>query len=187
MQHLLMKLAASGKVLSLTMMLLTVFTATALAQNKSWTTVGSTGTPDESDQVTYTNNIVYLDGDSAVVRYNVVAVDGLFGAGPAVSFPRMTVTFRDNGDNNHVVVRLRRSQISGSALTTLLTLDSNDYASSSSFQTRTRTACGADAFEYDFDNYAYFIEVTMSRTGLPVTPGVAEIKLDRTAGCITGL
>ncbi len=184
MQRLLCKLAVSVKVLGLAMMLSTVFAATALAQSKPWTTVGSTGVPDESDQVIYTGNIVYLDGDSAVVRYNVVAVDGLFGAGPVATFPRMTVTFRDNGDNNHVVVRLRRAQINGTTVTTLLTLDSNDYAGSGSFQTRTRTACGDAAFEYDFNNYAYFIEVTLSRTGLPVTPGVAEIKLDRTANCI---
>ena len=186
MKQQLMKFAALGKALSLTMMILAALTATAVAQSKPWTTVGSTGIPDESDQVIYTGNIVYLDGDSAVVRYNVVAVDGLFGAGPVATFPRMTVTFRDNGDNNHVVVRLRRAQINGTTVTTLLTLDSNDYASSGSFQTRTRTACGAAAFAYDFDNYAYFIEVTMSRTGLPVTPGVAEIKLDRTANCLAG-
>lgn len=186
MKHQLMKLAALGKALSLTMMILAVFAVTAMAQNKSWTTVGSTGTPDEGDQVIYTGNIVYLDGDSAVVRYNVVAVDGLFGAGPAATFPRMTVTFRDNGNNNHVVVRLRRAPINGAAVTTLLTLDSNDYAGSGSFQTRTRTACGADAFEYDFANNTYFIEVTMTRTGLPVTPGLASIKLDRTANCLAG-
>ncbi len=185
MKNTIKKLAASAKAMTLTLILVAASSAAALAQDdKAWTTIGSVGAVDESGQMVFTDNIAYLDSDSAVIRYNVVAVDGLFNDGLPAAFPRMTVRFRDNGSNNRVIVRLKRAPIEGGNSTTLLKLDSNDYAGSSSFQTQSVTACGDDAFSFDFANYAYYIEVTMSRTALPVTPGLASIKIDLSGNCI---
>lgn len=186
MKNMRTKIGAFSKVLCLSLILVAACSAAALAEDdKSWTTVGSAGTVDEGSQMVFTDNIAYLDGDQGVIRYNVVAVDGLFNDGPQLAFPRMTVRFRDNGDNNRIIVRLKRAPIDGGNSTTLLKLDSNDYDGSSSFQTRSVTACGEDLFSFDFADNAYYIEVTMSRTGLPVTPGVASIKLDLGGNCIT--
>ena len=186
MKNTIMKLAAFSKALCLALILGTVCSAVALAQSdKPWTMVGSDGTADEDGQVIFTDNIAYLESDQAVVRYNVVAVDGLVDEGPQTFFPRMTVRFRDNGSNGRVLVRLKRVSIDGGSTTTLLTLDSNDYQGSSSFQTHSVTACGGDGFSFDFVNYAYYIEVRLTRTGLPVTPGLASLKLDMGGACFT--
>jgi hypothetical protein len=185
MKNTIWKLAASAKAVALALILMTTTSVAAAAQDdKPWTTIGSAGTVDESGQMTFTDNIAYLDSDSAVIRYNVVAVDGLFNDGLQAAFPRMTVRFRDNGSNNRVIVRLKRAPIDGGNSVTVLRLDSNDYAGSSSFQTQSVTACGDEAFSFDFASYAYYIEVTMSRTSLPVTPGLASIKLDLSGICI---
>jgi hypothetical protein len=183
MKNKIMKLAASVKAIALALILVTT-TSAAAQDDKAWTTIGSAGTVDESGQMTFTDNIAYLESDQAVIRYNVVAVDGLFNEGIPAAFPRMTVRFRDNGSNNRVIVRLRRAPIDGGNSVTLLRLDSNDYAGSSSFQTQSVTACGDEAFSFDFANFAYYIEVTMSRTALPVTPGLASIKIDLSGNCI---
>lgn len=173
------KLAACGQISSLALLLVAASAAAAHAQSdRPWTTIGAAGTADEEDLVIFSGNIVYLDDDAAVIRYNVVAVDGLEG-GQGLLWPQMTVRFRDNGNNNRVVVRLRRASIDGGTTEILLTLDSNDHAGSSSFQTRTVGTCGSGSnFSYDFEQYAYYIEVTLTRTSLPVTPGVASIQLD---------
>lgn len=185
MKNTIKKLATSAAALALALIMVATTSAAAMAQDdKPWTTIGSDGTVDESGQMTFTDNIAFLESDSAVIRYNVVAVDGLFNEGLQAAFPRMTARFRDNGSNNRVIVRLRRAPIDGGNVVTMLRLDSNDYAGSSSFQTQSVTACGDEAFSFDFANNAYYIEVTMSRTSLPVTPGLASIKLDLTVDCI---
>ena len=113
-------------------LLLAGLAATSQAQvvlGQPWTTIGAAGTVDDGE-VTYT----------AVLRYNVVAVDGLFAtAGPAPTRTILTARFRDNGDNNHVIVRLKSQRLTGpnaGDITTLMTIDSNDYPGSSSFQSR---------------------------------------------------
>jgi len=169
-------------------LLLAGLAATSQAQvvlGQPWTSIGAVGTVDEGE-ITFTGPIAYLESDSAVVRYNVVSVEGLFanaGAMPTRTFLR--ARFRDNGDNNRVVVRLKSLGLTGASagdITTLMTLDSDDYAGSSSFQTRSIWCDGG--FSFDFANYAYFVEVTMSRTSLPITAGLAGIQVGRTSsGC----
>ncbi len=172
-------------------MLMVIFAAMVITSNaqvlgeKPWTTIGSAGTVDEGDEVSYTDHIAFLVGESAVIRYNVVAVDGLFekGDNPLLPKPtRMTVRFRDNGDNNRLVVRLKRVNLSNGDTDILLTLDSNNYAGSSSFQTRT-VGCGA--FDFDFSTYAYYVEATMTRTSLPISTALAGIQIAKSAtGCL---
>jgi len=171
-------------------MLLVALAATSQAQvvlGQPWTSIGAVGMVDDGE-VTFTGPLAYLESDSAVLRYNVVSVEGLFenaGALPTRTFLR--ARFRDNGDNNRVVVRLRSQRLTGANagdIATLMTIDSNDYPGSSSFQTRS-IWCDGGAFEFDFANHAYFVEVTMTRTGLPVTAGLAAIQIGRTSsGCL---
>lgn len=164
--------------------------ATSHAQTmlgQPWTTIGAVGTVDDGE-VTFTGPLAYLASEGAVLRYNVVAVDGLFatsGASPTRTI--LTARFRDNGDNNHVVVRLKSQRLTGANagdVTTLMTIDSNDYPGSSSFQTRS-IWCDGGGFSFDFVNHAYFVEATLTRTALPVTAGLAAIQIGRTTnGCL---
>jgi hypothetical protein len=171
-------------------LLLTGLAATSHAQvvlGQPWTTIGAVGVVDEGE-VTFTGPLAYLASDSAVLRYNVVSVEGLFAtAGAAPTRTILSARFRDNGDNNHVVVRLKSQRLTGANagdITTLMTIDSDDYPGSSSFQTRS-IWCDGGGFSFDFVNYAYFVEVTMTRTGLPVTAGLAAIQIGRTTnGCL---
>ena len=164
--------------------------ATSQAQTvlgQPWTTIGAVGVVDDGE-VTYTGPLAYLASDGAVLRYNVVAVEGLFATSGLI--PTRTILsarFRDNGDNNHVIVRLKSQRLTGADagdITTLMTIDSNDYPGSSSFQTRS-IWCDGGGFSFDFVNNAYFVEVTMTRTALPITPGLASIQIGRTTnGCL---
>ena len=171
-------------------LLLAGLAATSQAQvvlGQPWTTIGAAGTVDDGE-VTYTGPLAYLASDGAVLRYNVVAVEGLFAtAGPAPTRTILTARFRDNGDNNHVIVRLKSQRLTGpnaGDITTLMTIDSNDYPGSSSFQTRS-IWCDGGGFSFDFVNHAYFVEVTMTRTALPITAGLAAIQIGRTTnGCL---
>ena len=142
---------------------------------KPWTTIGSAGTT-VSGQVINTSGTAFLDGPSAVLIYNVVAVNGLQAKnGVLPVHPIMIAKFRDNGANNHVIVRLRRVNLANGQVHNMITIDSNNYAGSSSFQTR-EVGCGNN-FTFDFSQYAFFVEVTMTRTGLPVTPAIASVQL----------
>jgi hypothetical protein len=152
-----------------------------------WTTIGATGTVDEGE-VTFSGPIAFLENEGAVLRYNVVAVEGLFATSGAIPTRTiLTARFRDNGDNNRVIVRLRSLRLTGpgaGSVATLMTIDSDNYPGSSSFQTRS-IWCDGGGFSFDFVNHAYFVEVTMTRTALPVTAGLAAIQIGRTTnGCL---
>jgi hypothetical protein len=184
-----MKLMMIMKSLCGLALLLTSLAATSQAQvalGQPWTSIGAVGMVDDGE-ITFTGPIAYLESDSAVVRYNVVSVEGLFAnAGAMPTRTVLTARFRDNGDNNRVIVRLKSQRMFGpdaGDVTTLMTIDSNDYPGSSSFQTRS-IWCDGGAFSFDFLNNNYFVEVTMSRTSLPVTAGLAGLQVGRTAnGC----
>jgi hypothetical protein len=151
----------------------------AVIGTRPWTTIGSAGTA-VSGAVTLTGNIAYLDAVRAVVLYNVVAVDGLqANNGPLLVHPVMKARFRDNGANNRIIFRVKRVDLNTGATQTLMTMDSDNYAGSASFQTR-EVGCG-NSFTFDFSNHAYYVEATMSRTNLPVTPGIASIQLGRSS------
>jgi len=184
------KLMMGVKALCGLALLLTGLAATSRAQvvlGQPWTSIGAVGVVDEGE-ITFTGPLAYLASDSAVLRYNVVAVEGLFAtSGLLPTRTILTARFRDNGDNNHVVVRLKSQRLTGPGagdITTLMTIDSDDYPGSSSFQTRS-IWCDGGGFSFDFVNNAYFVEVTMSRTALPITAGLAAIQIGRTTnGCL---
>ena len=111
---------------------------------RQWTTIGSAGVA-MGGGVTNAGTAAVLDSSSATVRYNVVATDGLFETDPDFPFlatsTSMAARFLDPGNNSRVVVRLRRTDLVTSATTTLLTIDSNDFASSNLYQNQT-VGCG---------------------------------------------
>jgi hypothetical protein len=130
--------------ISLAVIALVSLPVTAMAQAKPWTSVGSAGTVDEADTgiVNFNQGIAAISAGAAVgatldIRYNVVAVDGVFG-GDGIA---LTARFRDAGATERVILRLKRYSLVNGVTQTLLTLDSNSYLPSAAFQTRSVGVC----------------------------------------------
>jgi hypothetical protein len=154
--------------------------AAVSAQDRCWTMGGSTGTVDEADLnlVTLTNNtaaistaVTNVTGD---IRYNVVALDGVFGGDRHAK--SLTVRFADNGENARVLVHLRRVHIDSGVLTTLTTLDSNNYPASTVAQTQSQVFNCGDP-EFDFEHHIYYIEAQLIKTGSGGTPLIRSIHI----------
>ena len=125
--------------------------------------------------------------ETAVIRYNVVAVEGLSQSGNSV---RIKVRFLDTGDNSQLLVKLIELNLQSGVATTRLTFDSNQYAGSSSYQRQ--EALTSSWSEFDFSQNAYYIEATLTRlflriSGSPsahsstdiVGPGLESIQLEK--------
>lgn len=152
----------------------------AFALGSPWVTVGSAGTADEAnvDYVSFSGGIASIDSSapeavSAVLRYNIVSAPDLEDAGANVA---MKVRFRDNGANARVVVSLKRYSMDNGGSYTMLTFDSNDMPSSTVYQTAT-VQDGCSGPHFDFQNYSYYLEVTLSRTSSAGTPAFSIAQL----------
>jgi hypothetical protein len=151
--------------------LVTFNSSSALAQSAGyWTTAGNASTTeDEANPAkpTYTNQTAAINGGPTglyVLRYNVTAVDGLLN-NPANGFMRVRV--RDNGAGANVLVALRRSSLSVGGIETVATFNSDSIGASSGFQTPADLPI---THTFDFNNYVYWLDVTLNRidaTGLP--------------------
>jgi hypothetical protein len=140
---------------------------------QQWTTVGSAGTVDESSQVIVTGpNASLAGGTVAVIRYNVVAVDGLFGSECGVNF--MLVRYRATPQHRVLVRLVELNLFTGPPGTTRLVLDSNDFPSNDQFGSDFQTQTVAGGFSFDFVTNAYFIVVELSSGG--VLAGSAQIQ-----------
>jgi hypothetical protein len=125
--------------------------------------------------------------ETAVIRYNVVAVEGLFQSGDSVS---MKVRFLDTGDNSQLLVKLIELNLQSGVATTRLAFDSDQYAGSSSYQQQ--EALTSSLSEFDYTKNAYYIHATLTRVFLRITgspfarsltdivgPGLESIQLER--------
>lgn len=190
--------------ISIVLMALTASATTISAQgppSKSWTTVGSAGTVNKGDEnkVVYSNGTVafpevgtqltaarrglQLQTVTAVIRYNVTAVDGLFFE-PGAKLC-MATRFRDDGARARVVLRLIEFNITSGVTTTRLTFDSNNVAPQANFQPN---SASTDFNAFDFSQNAYYVEAVLTKQQ-PITtpigagkPGLAIIQLSK---CIT--
>lgn len=174
---------------------------------KAWTTVGSAGTIDDSStaklvmqgstigfpellepfpfppsrlQDSASALPIQLETVSGVVRYNVVATDGLFENG---AYLGMKARLRDDGDRAQVILRLYEVNIDTGVTSLVMTLDSNSFVANSNYQT-----VGASTFvgnRINFQQNAYYIEATLIQRQSTVTafgggrPGIAVIQLQR--------
>lgn len=148
-----------------------------------WTTVGSAGTVDETDVGT-----VVLSGaganisnaaplpETAFIRYNVVAVDGLLESFGTLGGVAMTAVLRDNGNAARLRLRLREVDNASGTLSTRLTLDSNAFAASSSFEQRSTNSCNSGTpFNFDFERKAYFVEAEILRSASDGLPSLGTV------------
>lgn len=127
---------------------------------------------------TYQNGIAFLSSASGVLRYNVVAVDGLLDLGAGLHPPhiRMTARFRDPDAASRVTINLRRTRISDGFTSNVagVFLDSNNYPAGG-FQTR-NTVCASNQ-TFDFVNYVYYVEVIMTRAPNAFAPAIEAIQI----------
>ena len=158
----------------------------ALTSNKPWTTIGSAGA-EHLGTFTYLNSAAFLSSPSGVIRYNVVAVDGLLENG---GFPpphiRMTARFRDPDAASRVTVNLRRTRISDGFTANVpgVFLDSNNFPVNGGFQTRNTVCASTQAF--DFVNYVYYVEVILTRAQGAIAPAIEAIQIGWDNGsCLT--
>ena len=144
------------------------------AQAASWTTTGdSSVTEDESNPAkpTYTNFTAAANAGSPAgaytLRYNIQATSSLTTPGPTNT--RLRVRFRDEGAGSRVTVAIVRSPLAGGAPSTLGTVfDSDTFAPGSGFQTQQITF---PAVVFDFTQYVYWLEVTMTKADTSNQPG----------------
>lgn len=155
-------------------------TAAVSAQDPCWTTVGSAGTVDEADlgTVALSTNTAAVSGaaTNAIVdiRYNVVAVDGVFGG--ERNTKTLSARFADNGAAAQVIVRLQRLNIFNGVTTTLAELNSNAFPPSTVAQTR-GTSFNCQNAEFDFVNNIYYLDVPLIKTGSSGNPLVRAIQI----------
>jgi hypothetical protein len=116
--------------------------------------------------------------DSAVIRYNVTAVDGLFGDLPLLV---MAVRFRDEGKGSRVLAQLIEVDLATGAEVTLLTFDSDSALASTGYHVDAVSDCRRSE-PFDFVRKAYYIEATLTTSSLVVgsTAGIEIIQLGRT-------
>ncbi|MEO6724821.1 MAG: hypothetical protein ABIU20_09815 [Blastocatellia bacterium] len=184
-------------------LLLTVATmlGTASAQdiNKIWTSVGSTGTVDDADtdKLRFNGPLVVTKlaapGTKAVVRYNVVAVDGLFANLTPTSWPALIVRYNTLNGRGRVVARLKEYIMNGpqqGQTNTLITVDSDDFPQDVDFQTRSLGNCGNFShfqFASPFIARSYFVEVEItSHTGVNGI-GVGALAISRYGVCLNNV
>jgi hypothetical protein len=164
------------------------YTAGVYAQTvaKCWTMVGSDGTVDQSDL-----SIVTLSSNTAAVRsgvskgtvdirYNVVAVDGVFGG--ERNTKTLTVRLADNGPDAQVIVRLQQLNISTGVIILLAELNSNDFDPQTTAQRR-GILFNCDKPEFDFVNNVYYVEAQLIKTGPSGTPLIRTIQICNDGVC----
>ncbi|MBI5740974.1 MAG: hypothetical protein HZA16_09650 [Nitrospirae bacterium] len=168
-------------IMSALVLVLIITVANASAMNSEpWTTVGSSGTVDEADM-----GMVSLNGGIASIlstavstsvlniRYNVVAVDGLLNN---LNGTVLTARFLDNGSGARVILRLKKYDFDTGITSTLLTLDSNSFSSSPSYQVQSVGGCSS-GITFDFYNNAYFIDAEIQKTATGGSAGLAIISI----------
>lgn len=152
----------------------------AAAQIKCWTSPGSTGVIDEADfAIALFGSAQGRVRSSAPLpstldlRYDVVAVDGLFGG----DAQQMTVRYRDNGAGARVRVFLRQKPFPDGPITTPLQFDSDAFAPAPGFQVRSvNTACFG-GFAFDFLNNVYFVEARLTKTTADGNPALEALQI----------
>jgi hypothetical protein len=200
------------KLRHLTLMVCFVFLAVINAQaqspddNKIWTTVGSDGTVDEASagRVFFDHSIVQMgrplvsgatSGNhalaapptiSAVIRYNVTPVNGLFTLTPHTctgsSCPgrKLTLRYLAVGSGARVAANLIEVDLASGVETTRLTFNSINFPSSNKYQVRSAPLVCEPLLLFDFKRKAYYIEATLTGNGIVAgsAAGIQIIKIE---------
>lgn len=178
--------------------------AQTLDVNKNWTTVGSAGTLDEKSvgKVFFDRSIVQMgqlvgpttiskaglvatQTDSAVIRYNVTAVDSFFvrrSCSPDNSQDvRLRLRYLAAGPGARVLAKLIELDLATGTEKPLLTFDSADpnLPRSDNYQVQSISVCGRP-WNFDFERKAYYIEATLTARNIAAVSaaGIQMIQID---------
>lgn len=175
--------------------------------NKIWTTIGSGGTLDETSvgKVFFERGVVQMgrlavgpsptgrrrvgilqQTQSAVIRYNVTPVHGLFTLKPqpctgACSAYKLTLRYLAGGINARVVANLIEVDLTtGAESGARLTFDSINFGAANHYQVQDgKLSCGP-AFSFDFKRKAYYVEATLTTSSIigDSAAGIQIIKIE---------
>jgi hypothetical protein len=179
--------------------------AQTLDVDKNWTTVGSAGTLDEKSvgKVFFDHSIVQMgqlagpattiskaglvatQTDSAVIRYNVTAVDSFFvrrSCSPDNSQDvRLKLRYLAAGPGARVLAKLIELDLATGTEKALMTFDSSDpnFPRSDKYQVQSTFVCGRP-WNFDFEKKAYYIEAALTAgNGITVSAaGIQMIQID---------
>jgi hypothetical protein len=178
--------------------------AQTLDVDKNWTTVGSAGTLDEKSvgKVFFDHSIVQMgqlvgpttiskaglvatQTDSAVIRYNVTAVDSFFvrrSCSPDNSQDvRLKLRYLAAGPGARVLAKLVELDLATGTEKPLLTFDSADpnFPRSDNYQVQSTSVCGRP-WNFDFERKAYYIEATLTARNIAAVSaaGIQMIQID---------
>jgi hypothetical protein len=184
--------------------------------NKIWTTVGSAGTVDEADmgKVFFDRSIAQMGNligsnqptsaasailpqqtVSAVIRYNVTPVAGLFavkppcftGTGTECPGIQLKLRYLASGNAARVIAKLIEVDMATGAEVTRLSFDSNAFTTNNGYQVQSVAQCGPDVPRqpFDFQTKAYYIEVRLT-IGAITAGSAAGVQIIKVAnvGCI---
>lgn len=184
--------------------------------NKIWTTVGSAGTVDETDvgKIFFDRSIAQMGNviggnqttsaavalipqptQSAVIRYNVTPVAGLFAVKPpcftqtGTECPGIELKLRylAAGNGARVVARLVEVDMATGAEVTRLNFDSSAFGASNGYQVQSVSQCGPGfpRQPFDFGAKAYYVEARLT-IGAIVGGAAAGVQVIKVAnvGCV---
>lgn len=124
--------------------------------------------------------------ESAVIRYNVTPVDGLFAPtqpcqpGSDCSGPQLTLRYLAAGSSGQVVAKLIEVDLATGVETVRLTFKSSDFATADGYQVRAGLADCGPKWGFDFKRKAYYIEATLTSSSIVGidAAGIQMIKID---------
>jgi hypothetical protein len=160
-------------------------TTTSCVAQKPWSTAGSTGTVSEdSTAIVQLNNFTtgLLPGVTGTVhtRFNITAIKGLTTFCPATQ-STVNVRFR-NSDNSgihaQVAFEIHRTSVSAGGDTILFTFNSDGIGAANAFTTASFTP----NIDFDFSQYAYWIEATVFRDNAAQFANLGSILIFENAG-----
>ena len=166
--------------------------------NKIWTTVGSDGIVDEDDtgKVFFDGSVVQLGQipviedlvltatqigtSSAVIRYNVTPVDGLFGHEGIFLVLRYLVS----GPDAQVHAKLIEVDKTSGVETTRLNFDSAAFPAFNNYQVQSVGTC-TPTWQFDFISKAYYIEAKLIHSDIVgfSAAGIQMIKISGLSFC----
>lgn len=154
--------------------------APAALADSPWTSAGSAGTVDEADLTLVSLSGPYASvvpaaaaGTTVDIRYNVVAVEGLHGWDGY----QLKVRYLDNGAGARVIVRLKEYNINNGNTYTRMTFDSDTFAASPAYQTRSIDSGCWPGWAFNFGTSIFYLEVELQKTGAGGGSGISALQI----------
>lgn len=128
--------------------------------------------------------VIISPTESAVIRYNVTPVDGLFASPPGGNAPgapgiQLKLRYLAVGLKAQVVAKLIEVDLATGVETVRLTFNSNTFPAANGYQVQFAGECGP-LWRFDFKNKSYCIEATLTHSSIVGTSaaGIQTIKID---------